>query len=64
MTVRDTDIVCETVCHGVSARDSAFHAQSHILQDPLLNFIGEPGNDDKNVQNVASPLLLAIGITV
>ena len=30
----------------------------------LLNFIGEPGNDDKNVQNVVSPLLFAIGITV
>ena len=30
----------------------------------LLNFIGEPGNEDKNVRGFASPLLLAIGITV
>ena len=28
----------------------------------LLNCIGEPGNEDKNVQNVASPLLFAIGV--
>ena len=34
--MRDTHIACETLCHGVSASDSAFHAQSRVLQDPVL----------------------------
>ena len=66
MTVRDTHIVCETVCHGVSARDSAFHAQSRVLQDPDRHWYrpaGELAFTRKITSQVYTTLCINIGVT-